>query len=560
VIEQDVLNEQEAPSQVRAKRSRRYKLGRVLASVVVLSLVFTGLLSLQHDSDGDGLSNSVEQFGWRALDGTLYVTDPYKADTDGDGLTDRDEAGEIRTESPVKAIYQGVSNPTKADSDDDGLGDNTEVRSWHTIEGVVYRTKLMNADTDGDGLTDGEEAGELVHDADGAAFKAISNPTLVDSDKDALLDLDEYILGTDLMQFDTDEDKLSDFDEVALLNTDPRTRDSDGDGDDDYFEIEHVADGFDPLEPQIAPDPEQWAEDFFVGATNGAFEERDTIAWLAGNVTQGGTIFIPGVGEIIGVAGDVRDSLAQALRGEYGDAAWAAIGIIPGIGIGAVGGKIAKFVGRLPQERGRVDKWVDSLNLENFGVSAELKLWLRKKVWGSEWDKLKARGFTDQQLADMTSAHRSRLLEEVQARPSSLGSPVKPAVGKNGIETGASAEQNHVELLIASKVSNVEVQRSVDVSKSCGSTCGPRPTRRYDVCSGEAKKLVCHEVKAGYTPFSTHVREEIARDVYLLKKGKVDIVEYHFYWSEASKSIGADPKVLELLRKHNIPYKIHPPS
>lgn len=57
-------------------------------------------------------------------------------DSDGDGLTDKEEA-ELRT------------NPNKVDTDDDGLSDREEVR--------IYKTDPRNPDTDGDGYLDGEE-------------------------------------------------------------------------------------------------------------------------------------------------------------------------------------------------------------------------------------------------------------------------------------------------------------------------------------------------------------------------------------------------------------------
>lgn len=61
---------------------------------------------------------------------------PADLDTDGDGLTDEEEA-ELRT------------NPDKVDTDDDGLFDKEEVR--------VYKTDPRNPDTDGDGYLDGAE-------------------------------------------------------------------------------------------------------------------------------------------------------------------------------------------------------------------------------------------------------------------------------------------------------------------------------------------------------------------------------------------------------------------
>ncbi|HEY8445575.1 MAG TPA: hypothetical protein VIL01_00550 [Thermomicrobiales bacterium] len=81
------------------------------------------------DEDGDGLTNADEQ---------QRGTDPFEADTDGDGLDDGAEVNEHQTD------------PTNADTDGDGLEDGAEVNS--------AGTDPNNPDTDGDGTSDGDEA------------------------------------------------------------------------------------------------------------------------------------------------------------------------------------------------------------------------------------------------------------------------------------------------------------------------------------------------------------------------------------------------------------------
>lgn len=99
----------------------------------------------KYDEDNDGLTNEKE----------LWInTDPFKADTDGDGLSDSDEYNNFKTD------------PTNPDTDNDGLKDFDEVK-YHTDPGV--------ADTDGDGHNDVDEikngynpcgAGKLPSDAE----------------------------------------------------------------------------------------------------------------------------------------------------------------------------------------------------------------------------------------------------------------------------------------------------------------------------------------------------------------------------------------------------------
>ncbi|USZ67279.1 hypothetical protein NGM10_11115 [Halorussus salilacus] len=50
-------------------------------------------VEIVRDSDGDGLSNSLERMGIPIGNGERIYTDPYDADTDGDGLDDGEEVG-----------------------------------------------------------------------------------------------------------------------------------------------------------------------------------------------------------------------------------------------------------------------------------------------------------------------------------------------------------------------------------------------------------------------------------------------------------------------------------
>jgi len=125
------------------------------------------------DTDGDGLTDAEE---------AILGTDPNNIDTDGDGLTDGLEV-ELGT------------NPLSADTDGDGLDDALEI-GW---------TDPNNIDSDGDGLTDGSEFHEYS-----------SDPLAADSDADGLTDPEEISLGTGLLVADSDGDGLLDGTEVSL--------------------------------------------------------------------------------------------------------------------------------------------------------------------------------------------------------------------------------------------------------------------------------------------------------------------------------------------------------
>ena len=110
------------------------------------------------------------------------------------------------------------------DSDGDGLTDAEEAE---------IGTDPSLFDTDADGLSDGEEAA------------LGTDPFGNDTDGDGVVDIDEgNVYGSDPLLFDTDADGLSDGVEAGTYFTDPTLIDTDGDGIDDGTEVNN---GTDPL-------------------------------------------------------------------------------------------------------------------------------------------------------------------------------------------------------------------------------------------------------------------------------------------------------------------------
>lgn len=225
------------------------------------------------DTDGDGLSD---------LDEARHGSDPRVVDTDGDGLLDAEE------------VMRGT-NPGEVDSDGDGLSDGWEVAhglnplsaagddgadgdlDGDGLTNLQERTHGGNprsSDTDGDGLSDGRET-ELG-----------TNPRSPDTDCDGLSDRREVELGTDPCSPDTDGDGMTDGWETAhgldpssaadddgadgdpdhdglsnldeyLNDTDPLSADTDGDGVSDRIEVERGADPANPSDGGVAPPPER---------------------------------------------------------------------------------------------------------------------------------------------------------------------------------------------------------------------------------------------------------------------------------------------------------------
>ena len=127
-------------------------------------------------------------------------------DSDGDGLDDA-----------LETII--TSDAYDVDTDDDGLSDYYEL--------IELGTSPLNKDTDGDGIDD----------------------TSDDMDGDGISNQDEFAFNTNPFSSDSDDDKLSDWDEIYTYHTNPRLNDTDSDGADDKYEIDN---GYDPLVPNAS--------------------------------------------------------------------------------------------------------------------------------------------------------------------------------------------------------------------------------------------------------------------------------------------------------------------
>jgi len=186
--------------------------------------------------------------------GITLVAESPNADPDKDGLTNAEEK-QLGTDKKVAdtdgdGLNDGdefkkyKTDPLKADSDGDSLKDSEEVKT--------HKTDPNKADTDGDGLTDGDELNK---------YKA--DPLKADTDGDSLKDGEEVTkYKTDPLKADTDGDGLKDSDEVMKYATNPLKADTDGGTVDDMTEVTR---GSNPLDP--ADDVPKAAVKVAVGAS-----------------------------------------------------------------------------------------------------------------------------------------------------------------------------------------------------------------------------------------------------------------------------------------------------
>ncbi|OYW73173.1 MAG: hypothetical protein B7Z37_22560 [Verrucomicrobia bacterium 12-59-8] len=179
--------------------------------VVKMNGVVVGTKTFAHD-DGWVLNFNASQVGavagenvleisrvggstdaWIAFDDVAFEVNPtalVDADNDGmpqywedeQGLSDSDatDAAKDNDHDGLTALqeYPVGTDPNDADTDEDGLKDGEEASTFHT--------NALLADTDGDGVLDGEE-GKIYH----------SNPLLVDTDDDGAPDGWEIRTGYD---------------------------------------------------------------------------------------------------------------------------------------------------------------------------------------------------------------------------------------------------------------------------------------------------------------------------------------------------------------------------
>ena len=183
---------------------------------------------LLNDTDSDGLNDGYE---------LEISTNPRLNDTDSDGLNDSYEL-EISTD------------PLLSDTDGDSLPDGWEV-TYIAISGIdpliVVTESILVSDTDNDGLNIREEG------------KAGTSPETDDTDEDGLLDgwevthstvpgIDPLVAATDsFLASDADDDGLN-ITEEFKAKTHPISRDTDGDGLPDGWEVTYSnAAGVNPI-------------------------------------------------------------------------------------------------------------------------------------------------------------------------------------------------------------------------------------------------------------------------------------------------------------------------
>ena len=184
--------------------------------------------------DDDNITLSVwrsYKSSWTSPSVELSTTDPDPDPGGAWGFYAYDAGG---TSSSETLTLFGPVEVLLVDADDDGVADDAD--------NCEDDANADQADLDGDGL------GTVCDDdADGDRLTG-TDPLDEDSDDDGLSDGDEVgLYGTDPLDSDTDADLLGDGDELVVYGTDPLDADSDDGGVADGIEV--YREGTDPLDP-----------------------------------------------------------------------------------------------------------------------------------------------------------------------------------------------------------------------------------------------------------------------------------------------------------------------
>ncbi len=174
------------------------------------------LESLVTDTDGDGVSNQNDPANNNPCLPNANALACPSGDTDGDGLTNSQEA-------------TLGSNPGNADTDGDGFNDGAEAPGGNPVDtdgdGTPNLLESAITDSDGDGIVNQNDAANN----NPCIPNANSTPCLaLDSDGDGLTNGQENTLGTNRNAADTDGDGVNDAAEVGGNVNAPV--DTDGDG------------------------------------------------------------------------------------------------------------------------------------------------------------------------------------------------------------------------------------------------------------------------------------------------------------------------------------------
>jgi von Willebrand factor type A domain/Bacterial TSP3 repeat len=437
----------------------------------------------------------------------------------------------------VFRTIQNDAGDNGLDTDGDGLTDCREEQGVTDGSGLTFTSDPRVADTDGDGMLDGEEVFKTQPSAEFpglTAWTLFSDPRQQDSDADGLTDPQEVNAGTRARGMDSDGDTVGDFEEIDVYGTDPRSNNTDLDERDDGWEIQNAAAGFDPQVPDVEMSKWDYAGDFILGGAcpqGWGWCEKDTLAWLAGTISGGFFAYK-----------DVLDIIGGVTSLDFVGAGLSAAALVPVVGDGlSVVTKGLKFIKRAP---GRVG---DAMKLILERIPPSARSFLLRQYDVNVFDELIGHGFSPDTLAKYAT---KRLDIKVLHKFVTNAAEVRP--GAPLYKTEKEAEE-FLRNVAAGDLPRQKGFRPPGWVKGQG-TRGYRYPDIFNPITGLAT-----EVKRGYLGLSPFVATEIQKDVALLAQGgDIARVEWHFF-PDTNGIVGGSEELLNRLIEKGIPYIVHVP-
>ena len=265
-----------------------------------------------------------------------------------------------------------------------------------------------------------------------------------------------------------------------------------------------------------------------LGATCGelfGFCRRDTVAWLAGNISGG-----------VFVVTDIRDAIGQLFSGEFVGAGLSILSVVPVAGDAlSVVAKAVKFVTRVAGKAGDALKMVFKSDLPQWA-----KIRILDDIAGGAVTRARSLGVTDDALERLGRAGVDfKLLDEAMTGAT--------AVVRSGFVDWRAAEG-----IVRSNFGGV--------AKGFKTIDGAKGTKGYRFVDAFDETLaVAREAKTGIARLTPFVREQIRKDVLLRTKEGWSKVEWHFFPSARSDSLGPTKELMDELRANGIGWVIHLP-
>lgn len=456
---------------------------------------------------------------------------------------------------------------TNADSDNDGLSNCAETEGLR-VEGTkaTWNTKSGVADTDGDGVVDGEEVTSQQRErglkntldrlllCDNQIYTAISDPTVADTDADGLDDGVEFSDGSSTFAADSDEDGLIDAAERDW-GSDPNSADTDGD---DIRDGDDIDEDYTPLETNERLAKDAWTDELTQGALFGDAKDIDSIPQLLGSISSGASSSFPVIGWVTGTAADLRDLIANSMHGEWISAGTSVVGILPYAGDSAKATRqVTLFIAKNPD---KVQAIVKTLAVWD-KVPASIRVKLLQAADRAGFEKLREYELSNEDIVKF--AKRGTLAAQLVVALD------KSAQSIRGIPTASADDEGFVKSVADAATALREYAKEADdgavaneavyiggfpeatfsggrLIDSC-TQCEPRP---------EPGISTLRVAKAGSQIYSDTLQSQIDKDAYL-KDQSYDI-EWHFFAGPTGLSI--DPRVLSALEEAEIRYFVHLPN